>query len=97
MTYKASKIDLSVSSISLHFHFFKYYNAAIYVLTNGSSLYCLRRFIDILIWAISMTRGPHRYRRTVRVPILRLKIPVKKRIISSRYFGTGTMTKPPRC
>ena len=39
------------------------------------------------------SRGPHRYRRTVRIPILRPKIPVKKRIISNRYFGTGTMTE----
>ena len=40
---------------------------------------------------IYIYRGPHRYRRTVRVPILRPKIPVKNRIISSRCFGTGTM------
>ena len=40
-----------------------------------------------------LARGPHRYTRTVRVPILRPKIPVKKRIISNRYFGTGTMTE----
>ena len=40
-----------------------------------------------------VSRGPHRYRRTVRVPILRPKIPVKKHIISNQYFGTGTMTE----
>ena len=45
----------------------------------------------------SESRGPHRYTRTVRVPILRPKIPVINRINSSRYFFTGTMNKPPRC
>ena len=42
---------------------------------------------------LDIIRGPHRYRRTVRVPILRAKIPVKNRIISNRYFGTSTMTE----
>ena len=40
-----------------------------------------------------MSRGPHRYDSTVRVPIQRRKIPVSNRIKSSRYFFTGTMTK----
>ena len=43
------------------------------------------------------SRGPHRYTRTVRVPIPRPKIPVINRINSSRYFFTGTMNKMPRC
>ena len=42
-------------------------------------------------------RGPHRYTRTVRVPIPRPKIPVTNRINSSRYFFTGTKNKMPRC
>ena len=42
-------------------------------------------------------RGPHRYTRTVRVPIPRPKIPVINRINSRRYFFTGTMNKTPRC
>ena len=47
----------------------------------------------LLLLFLTMTRGPHRYCRTVRVPILRPKIPVENRIISNRYFGTGTMTE----
>ena len=44
--------------------------------------------VQVLIY-----RGPHRYTRTLRVPILRRKIPVTNRIKSSRYFCTGTTTK----
>ena len=54
------------------------------------------RFLSVLLlhpYAAYSTRGPHRYTRTVRVPILRPKIPVKKRVISNRYFGTGNMTE----
>ena len=57
----------------------------------------LQPFNSFLMSSHTTHRGPHRYRRTVRVPILRPKILVKKRIISSRYIFTGTMTKPPRC
>ena len=48
-------------------------------------------------WDSPMCRGPHRYTRTVRVPIPRPKIPVINRIDSSPYFFTGTMNKMPRC
>ena len=59
---------------------------------------------DYNAWLPSMSlqflvsaRGPHRYDRTVRVPIQRRKIPVSNRIKSSRYFFTGTMKKMPLC
>ena len=52
---------------------------------------------DNIYYCNIIYRGPHRYTRTVRVPIPRPKIPVINRINSSQYFFTGTMNKTPRC
>ena len=66
------------------------------VILAATGMNGLRRYLSkrcTVHFQLLMFRGPHRYTRTVRVPILRPKIPVKKCIISNQYFGTGTMTE----